>query len=112
MALDSFCIDDSRGITTILMSGDTPWCFPDLWLLYIKSRFNLNVYVSSHEEFNEFNVFGEIDSLDFQWAKEYEREKKPVRDDYTNDEEFWEAYRTFWDNLIAELHSKLIECVN
>ncbi|MBR1834191.1 MAG: hypothetical protein IJ785_01590 [Bacteroidales bacterium] len=112
VALESFCIDDSKGITTILMSGDTPWYFPDLWLLYIKKRFNLNVYVSSHEEFNGFNAFGEIDNLNFLWGKEYMIENEPVRSDNTSDEEFCEAYRSFLDNLIAELHSKLIDCVN
>lgn len=112
VALESFSIDDDKGITTILMSGETPYYFPDLWLLYIEKRFGLNVYVSSHDECNNFNVFGELHNLDDQWAKEYIRENEPDYDDYTNDDEFSEAYNIFFNNLIDELQNKLIECVN
>lgn len=112
VVLESFNIDDSEGITTILMCGDTPWDFPEYWLLYIKKRFNLNVYVSSHDEFNNFNVFGEIDNLDYEWSKKYIRANEPVRNDYTKFDEFCDAYTDYMNNLLEELHCKLMECVN
>lgn len=98
--LTNFEIDEEKGITTLYMSGETPWYYPVFWLKYIKNTFNLWVFICSHEESDFFHFYGEIDGdfieyYDFSTLEEL----YPKESDYNDKNEYYEAIRNFEDNL-------------
>lgn len=113
VGLRSYDIDDTNGTTTIYMWGQTPWHYPHLWLAYLKETFDLKVYVCSHEERDVYNVYGEIDSLDFELAEKYFLENGPDWDDYGDERvvEYYEAYFKCSANLQNELLARFKDCV-
>lgn len=113
VGLRSYDIDDTNGTTTIYMWGQTPWHYPHLWLAYLKVTFDLKVYVCSHEGRDVYNTYGEIDSLDFEFAEKYFLEYCPDWDDYGDErvEEYYEAYFKCSTDLQKELLARFKDCV-
>ncbi|MBR4917896.1 MAG: hypothetical protein IKZ52_01595 [Bacteroidales bacterium] len=113
VGLSSYLIDDATGNTTIYMWGHTPWRFPYHWLAYVKNTYDLKVYLCSHEEADAFNVYGEIDSLDFEFAEKYFLENGPDWDDYGDERvvEYYEAYFKCSSDLKEELLARFKDCV-
>ena len=110
--LKSYHIDAESGITTIFMDGDTAWDYPYFWLKYIKETFGLNVYICAQEEFDSFNLYGEIDNIDDEFAEKYFNDHEPKRSDYNNVEDYHKAYHQFRVDFSKSLYRKFQECVN
>lgn len=110
--LKSYNIDDANGTTTIFMWGETPWNYPYLWLEFIKHKFDLNVYICAQEEADFYNVYGEINNLNCEWAAKFLSENAPNSDDFDDFDNFLEVYYPFRDQFTEELYSKFLDCVN
>lgn len=110
--LKSYDIDDANGITTIYLDSDTAWSYPHLWLKYIKKTFNLNVYIFAQEEYDAYNLYGEIDSIDAKFAEDFFNDYEPDCEDFDSDDDYCEAYYQFKVNLSKALYNKFLECVN
>ena len=113
VGLRSYCVEETDGTTTIYMFGKTPWCAPDLWLVYIKETFNLKVYICSHESQNFYNIYGEIDSVNFEFGEQYVIENEPQWEDYGDEkmDEYYDAYTIFINELQDELLARFKDCV-
>lgn len=91
--LESYIIDEEKGVTIIFMRGQTPWCYPDLWLDYIKKTFDVNVFLCSNEEGLLYNFFCEIDGDTIEgYHAGQEPSNLPNREDFEDDEEYQDAY--------------------
>ena len=110
--LKSYDIDNANGITTIYLDSDTAWSYPYRWLKYIKKTFNLNVYIFAQEEFDAYNLYGEIDNINAEYAEECFCDFAPDREDFDSEDEYCDAYAQFKVNLSRALYSKFQECVN
>ena len=111
--LRSYSIDETDGVTTIYMWGQTPWCYPYLWLAYLKETFKIIVYICQHEEKNMYNAYGEIDNVDFEFAENYFLKNGPDWDDYGQEREveYYEDYFRCSTNLQYELLARFKNCV-
>ena len=109
--LQSYNTDVAKGVTTVYMWGETRGYIPYRWLKYIKGKYNLNVFIFARDDMHNFQVFGEIDSVDYDYAKNYFREHQPKPEDFNDRNDFDEAWVKFLNELYSGLHDRFEECV-
>lgn len=109
--LHSYNTDVAKGVTTVYMWGETRGYIPYRWLKYIKGKYNLNVFIFARDDMHNFQVFGEIDSVDYDFAKNYFREHEPKPEDFNDRDDYTKAWYKFIDELYSELHDRFEECV-
>lgn len=97
----------------ITFNVDTAWSYPDHWLKWIKRTFCVNVFICAHEEGNAFNFYCEIDHV--YDGKDYddfsEMEGCPDRDDYDDEDDYYEAWSEFENDAQEKMRSEFFDYV-
>ena len=109
--LESYNTDVAKGVTTVYMWGETRSYFPYRWLEYIKDKYNLNVFIYTRDDMHCFQAYGEIDSVDYDYSKNYCREYEPKPKDFKDRDDYTKALYKFIDELYSVLHERFEECV-
>lgn len=88
--LNGFSLDECDDVATIKFTCDTAWNVPEKWLRWVKETFKVNVLLCCSEEYNSFNLFGEIDKL-IDYGDYFSNGDCPKQEDYDNEDDYWDA---------------------
>lgn len=58
--LDMTFMEDNEDEAIIFLATQTPYSIPDLWINYLMDKFNIRAFICANEEFEAFNVYGEV----------------------------------------------------
>lgn len=96
------------GIATIVFDCETPWSYPENWMLALEEKYGLKSYIFTKEEGGFYYFYGTLDDNVDLLHKEEELYNKYIKDD---GEEDYNAYHEECEELWLESLSDFYEYV-